>query len=66
MRITINGSVQEIGEHVTLHQLLMQLNLMEERVVIECNGHIISPDHFAFHRAQEGDVIEIVRFVGGG
>ena len=66
MNITINGLTREIRENITLQMLLVELNLIEGRVALECNGQIVPPNHFSSHTVQDGDVIEIVRFVGGG
>lgn len=66
MYITVNGSVREIQEQSTIQTLLKELALFEQKVAIEHNGQIVSRDRFTHQTLCDGDVLEIVRFVGGG
>jgi sulfur carrier protein len=66
MNITINGQVREFREGLTVAALLEAFDLATERVAVEWNGEIVSREDFANHVLRDGDVIEIVRFVGGG
>jgi sulfur carrier protein len=66
MNITVNGQVREFREGITVATLLETFDLASERVAVECNGEIVSRDDFANHVLHDGDVVEIVRFVGGG
>ncbi len=66
MKLTINGEIKEYQQHLTVQQLLQQLNLQSERVVVEINRAILSPDMHNTTELKAGDTIELVQFVGGG
>jgi len=66
VQLTVNGSARAVPDRTTVRELLEQFDLATERVAVECNGQIVPSDGFAERRLQDGDVVEIVRFVGGG
>lgn len=66
MKITVNGQSKETEENLTVANLLVQFHVQNERVAVEWNGQILNRESFAEHTLQDGDVVEIVRFVGGG
>lgn len=49
-----------------LAALLTRLGLGGAEVVAELNGAIVPAGEFGQRKLQDGDVIELVRFVGGG
>lgn len=66
MHIICNGQQQEIGAETTLSSLLDSLKLRPEAVVAEVNKNIIDPDQYDTLLLQDGDRVELIRFVGGG
>ncbi len=52
--------------NITLLQLLESLEINPGSVAVELNGVIIDRDNYGKTGLNEGDVVEIVRFVGGG
>ena len=66
MKLTINGEVKNYQESLTVQQLLQKLNLSPERVVVELNRNILSPDMLVSTELKSADTIELVQFVGGG
>ena len=66
MQLTINGDLRTIAAARTVGQLLVQLNLDPRTVVVELNREIIRRPVIATTPVAEGDVVEIVHFVGGG
>lgn len=66
MQLTINGDLRTIANARTVEQLLVQLNLDPRTVVVELNREIIRRPVIATTPVAEGDVVEIVHFVGGG
>ncbi len=66
MKLTINGKTKEYPEQLTMQQLLKQLNLSSERVVVELNHNILTPDMHNDTTLKSEDTIELVQFVGGG
>ncbi len=65
MMIKVNGE-DYLTEKETLAQLLAELDIMPEIVAIEVNLKIIKKADFSKLLIKEGDVIEIINFVGGG
>lgn len=63
MNIKVNGEIIEIEENLSLIQFLQNKNIPEKKIIIEKNKTILS-DLNAF--LKEGDVLEIIRLVGGG
>ena len=66
MNIIINGKTQELEAPYTITQLLTRMELADERVAVEYNGDILSQTNYATTVLAAGDVLEVVRFVGGG
>lgn len=65
MNVVINGEETSISPHSTLAAVLDNYDLPLSYVV-ELNGNIIDPEEFRQHLLDEGDTLEIIRFVGGG
>ncbi|ACV59488.1 sulfur carrier protein ThiS [Alicyclobacillus acidocaldarius] len=66
MRIRLNGKDVSLPDGMTLRDLVRQYELDGEPVAIERNGQIVDRQAFEAEVIQDGDVIEMVRFVGGG
>ncbi|MEK3765710.1 sulfur carrier protein ThiS [Solibacillus sp. FSL K6-4121] len=65
MSITVNGRKQlELFENV--QQLLKHYGLENRIVVVEVNQEIVMKESYETTRLSQGDVVEIVHFVGGG
>jgi len=63
--ITCNGESLSTKSE-TLPQLLDELDLGSKKVAVELNKAIVARDTYQTTKLTEGDVIEIVHFVGGG
>lgn len=66
MKLTVNGNETELTEAVNIAGLLNKFSVEAARAVVEVNGAIIDRSSFDTHRLNDGDSVEIVRFVGGG
>ena len=66
MKLQINGTEKETNDNLTVTGLLESLEIDPGRVAVEVNLKIIKRCDFGEHQLNEGDVIEIVNFVGGG
>jgi len=67
MNVTINGDARSLkDEKLTVHDLLSELGLGCRRVAVEQNLMIVPRARHATTPVRDGDVIEIVSFVGGG
>ena len=65
MKLTVNGRSVEFGGGAVIN-LIDELKIEPDTVVVEKNGNIVHRDFFADEKISDGDVIEIVKFVGGG
>lgn len=65
MKLIINGKETEIGAS-TVSSLLVELHILPERVAIEVNHSVIKKTEHSSYLLKDGDVVEIVNFVGGG
>lgn len=66
MNIKLNGENHEVGEALTLQELLTQLAYAAERIAIELNRQVIPRKKWHEIVLTDGDQLEIVHFVGGG
>ena len=66
IHLMVNGEERSAPKGVTVFQYLEQLGADPSRVVVEVNREILSVNRFPSVTLQEGDVVEIVIFVGGG
>jgi thiamine biosynthesis protein ThiS len=66
MKLKINGEEKEIGDGLSIAALLDQLQVRPARVVVERNREIVPRDTYGSILLSEGDMLEIVHFVGGG
>jgi len=65
MKIKVNGR-DIVFYKSTLKDLLAQYRMDPTKIVVERNGEMVQRDTFDTLALQEGDVVEIARFVGGG
>lgn len=66
MTVTVNGRARQLPPSFTVAQLLELLQLEAALVAVERNQTIIPRNAFDQTSLQDGDRLEIVRFVGGG
>lgn len=63
--IKINGESQAV-QGMSLSAYLAQEGYQPERIAVECNEEIVPKAEYDKKILQDGDVLEIVSFVGGG
>jgi len=66
MKVLCNGEAQEIAPGTRVADYLIQLGLDASSVVVECDGKILTREEYGSHALQDGSVLELIRFVGGG
>ena len=67
MNIKVNGSMIEMQSSVRTVQDLLAFYVVSKRIIIvEHNSEIIAKEEYAKTVINDGDVFEIVQFVGGG
>jgi len=64
--LQVNGRRVELDGPIPLLAYLERLGVNPRAVAVEHNGTIIERDAYADARLDDGDVVEIVRMVGGG
>lgn len=64
--LTVNGEPRRIAAGSTIADLVDQLELNPKKVAVERNGIIVPRSTLAQVALADGDVLEIVHFVGGG
>ena len=66
LSIVVNGTPRTVPGPISLAGLLEHLGLDPRAVVVERNRAIVRRPNLADTPVAEGDVIELVHFVGGG
>ncbi len=66
MKLKINGETVENVKAGTVSELLAELKITTERVAVEVNLSVIKRAEHETFRLKDGDIVEIVNFVGGG
>jgi sulfur carrier protein len=65
LSITLNGGAYQVKGH-TVADLVQELSLDIRQIAIEHNRTILARPNYTNTPLKEGDVIEIVSFIGGG
>ncbi|MDD2903933.1 MAG: sulfur carrier protein ThiS [Syntrophales bacterium] len=65
MKLTINGEARDVTAG-TVQALLEELGLNPQATVVERNHEIVDRAAYGETRLAAGDVLELVRLVGGG
>jgi sulfur carrier protein len=66
MIITCNGETKELNPDTTLVSFIRDMDLNPDTVVAECDGRIIKRDEYDTLVLADGNILELIRFVGGG
>jgi sulfur carrier protein len=66
VNVTVNGEPRDVPEGITVRRLVEIAGLGDGPVAVEKNGDVVRRRDHESTIVAEGDVIEIVHFVGGG
>ena len=66
MNIQVNGEHKQVADHISIGDLLRSNTLDPAKVVVEVNMQIVKRDAFDSCLLHDNDMVEILRFVGGG
>lgn len=66
MEIMVNGEKISVPEGISLEMLVVQRGHDKRQIAVEWNGRIVPKEEYETGVLHEGDVIEIVTFMGGG
>ena len=64
--VQVNGRALELAGPTPLLDYLRGLGIDARAVAVEVNGEILQRERYPGCTLEEGDVVEIVRMVGGG
>jgi sulfur carrier protein len=64
--LKVNGKPVELGAPTPLTDYVRRLGVDPRAIAVEVNGDILQRDAYGECVLQDGDVVEIVRMVGGG
>ncbi|MCI8326291.1 MAG: sulfur carrier protein ThiS [Lachnospiraceae bacterium] len=63
--VQVNGEKMEADGKILI-ELLTENGYQKEKIAVECNEEIVPRAEYEKKILQDGDVLEIVSFVGGG
>ena len=66
IQLTVNGKPKELSGPVNLTAFLRLQGIKSQFVAVGYNGIVLNKEEFPQIILQDGDVVEIVRPVGGG
>lgn len=66
MEIRLNGENREVADGITVQQLVVELNAPNRAMAIAVNRKVITKAKWGECVLQPGDVVELVRAIGGG
>jgi thiamine biosynthesis protein ThiS len=64
--LTVNGKPRQIEREMTVPEFLAAHGIDRRLVAVAVNGEVIPRDRYDATVLREGDVVEVVRMVGGG
>jgi len=66
MKVVINGQEQELPRPMTIAEYVEGLPVPARHVAVAKNGEVVPRHRWPEVTIEEGDVLEVVRMVGGG
>ncbi|MGN0034396.1 MAG: sulfur carrier protein ThiS [Coriobacteriales bacterium] len=64
--VELNGTAKDVAAGTPLLEVLQAEGYDVSVIATQVNGDIVPRDSYASHELSEGDVIDVVAFVGGG
>ena len=64
--ITLHGKPPDLAGTPTIVELIDTLSVKANQVAVAVNGEVVTRHEWPQTRVRDGDVIEVVRAVGGG
>ena len=66
IKLMVNGKSRELESATDLVSFLESLGVNLQHIAVGYNGTVLEKDKFSETTLQDGDILEIVRPVGGG
>lgn len=64
--IRVNGEEFPLRSGMNVRELMEEMDFDETKIAVEYNGEILPKSDYEKTVLKEGDVLEVVSFVGGG
>ena len=66
VKIILNGNQKEFQESLNLRNIIDEFCKNSAHVIAELNGEIVKSQEWHNKKLSDGDILELVNFVGGG
>jgi len=66
MKLKVNGKEMDMEEGLTVEDLLAKIGAKPVGIAVELNREIVPRSSHHCRKLSDGDVLEVVRMVGGG
>ena len=68
MQITLNGEERTVKDDLTVHHLLIDIDIApsQKGIAVAVNAEIVSAENWASTRLKTGDQVDIIHAVQGG
>ncbi|HOZ47698.1 MAG TPA: sulfur carrier protein ThiS [Candidatus Hydrogenedentes bacterium] len=66
MEIVVNGQIIEVEDGITVADVIEAFSLSAKGTVVQRNGEMVERAEYGTVVIEQGDELELVRFVGGG
>ncbi len=66
IRISLNGETKTLDKSMSLEDMLRLFDLEARKIAVERNLEIVPRSTYGSVTIEDGDRLEVVRFVGGG
>lgn len=66
VQVTVNDEPRALADGATVADLVAALGLGPRRIAVEVNRDIVPRATYASTVLHDGDVVEVIHFVGGG
>lgn len=66
MPITLNGKPHELTGTPTVSEFIKTLSIKANQIAVAVNGEVVRRQDWPQTQVRDGDVVEVVRAVGGG
>lgn len=64
--LTVNGKTKELETEMTVQEFLLSQQYQPGQVAVELNETIIAKTDYETTKLKQGDVLEVLTFMGGG
>lgn len=66
MKLTVNGKERTLEKEMTLQEFLISEQYQPHQVAVERNEAIVANEAYETTKLEQGDILEILTFMGGG